>query len=72
MVSFAKSMPPRTQWAIDRLVKAARSEGYTAVQVGMNWEDGQTGGHASLYGPDGAQEFYWNDGESWTVYGEVG
>ena len=58
-------LPPRTGWAIDRLVKAARSEGCTAIQVGMNWDGHSTVGHVSLFDRDGNQKFYWHDGVNW-------
>lgn len=71
MATF-RSMPPRTQWAIGRLVKAARSEGVTALQLGYSIdESGKVGGHASLFDEDSRQWFYWlNDGQ-WHAHAEV-
>ena len=71
MVTF-KNMPPRTQWAIERLVKAAKSEGVTALQLGYSFdEDGSVGGHASIFDGDGKQWFYWLDDGEWFAHAEV-
>lgn len=68
MVSVTKSMPPRTQWAIDRLAKALRSEGYEAAQVGVNM--GKPG-HASLFDEEGNQTFYMFQDGQWYALGDA-
>jgi hypothetical protein len=71
MVTF-KSMPPRTQWAIERLLKATKSEGITAFQLGYSFdEEGNVGGHASVFDADEKQWFYWLDDGEWLAGSEV-
>lgn len=67
-MSIAKSMPPRTQWAIDRLAKALRSEGYLSAQVGVNMGEP---GHASLFDKDGNQTFFMCQEGEWYALGDV-
>lgn len=70
MSAKRKELPPRTEWAFDRLMKAARAEGLASVQLGFNFGD-STVGHASLFDGDGNQTFYWFDGKSWFEHVEV-
>jgi len=66
-----KSIPPRTQWAIDRLIKVARTEHLTSVQFGFTDCDGELVGHASIQDKDGNWAFYWCDDGQWYEHVEV-
>ena len=65
-----KSIPARTQWAIDRLIRAARLDGLSSVQLGFS--EGETlVGHASIQNKDGNWSFFWCDGGNWFEHAEV-
>lgn len=70
MVAPNKSMPPRTRWAIDRLIKAAKSEGFGHVQVGFKFGT-STIGDALLVDFDGDKSFFWLDDGEWYQKVEV-
>lgn len=65
-----KQIPPRTEWAVDRLIKAARSEGLGSVQLGFTIGDSIVG-YMSIFDRDGNQTFYWLDGNAWYEHVEV-
>ena len=66
-----KKIPPRIEWAIDRLVKAAKSEGLESVQLGITWGE-TTVGHLSLLGKDGEWSYFWCDDFNWFEGEKVG
>lgn len=68
MVKYAKSVPPRTQWAIERLAGALRSEGYNSAQVSITQG---VPGHLSLFDSDGNQEFYMCQEGRWYALNEI-
>ena len=65
-----KSIPARTQWAIDRLIRAARLDGLTSVQFGFS-KDETLVGHASIKDKDGNWSFFWCDDGQWYEHVEV-
>lgn len=68
MAFKSMSLPPRTEWAIDRLAKALRSEGYDSAQVGVN---GGEPSHVSLFDADGTQHYFMRDEGRWYLYYEL-
>lgn len=65
-----KRIPPRTQWAIERLVTAAKSEGLVSVQLGFT-RDETLVGHASIKDKDGNWSYFWCDDGNWYQQIEV-
>ena len=65
-----KRIPSKTQWAIERLIKAAKSEGFTSVQFGFSHDETLVG-HVSLKDKDGNWSFFWCDDGNWYQYTEV-
>lgn len=66
-----KHIPPKTKWAIDRLIHAAHSDELTSVQLGFTEATNFFVGHMSLQDKDGNWSYYWCDDGDWYEHIEV-
>lgn len=65
-----REIPPRTKYAIERLLKEVKADGYMTAEIGFT-SNKYTIANALLVDFDGNRSFYWFDDGDWYEHGKV-